>query len=79
VTLTVTLELSDDLAERLSAVATARGVTVEKLALEVIEARYPGAPPVSFLGVGTPVREPAARKDQDLVRQPFLDRTPHDV
>jgi hypothetical protein len=52
-------------------------VTVEQIALGAIEARYPSAPVVSFLGVGAPGQEPAARTDQELVRQPFLDRPGH--
>jgi hypothetical protein len=52
VIVTVIVELPDELADRLSSVATRQGTTLEQLALEAIEGRFPVTPTLSFIGVG---------------------------
>jgi hypothetical protein len=79
-TMTVTVELPDELGERLAVAAAATGTTPEQLALEAIEARFPQSPGVSFIGVGASrTGQRAGRDHRALVREAFTDRTARDV
>lgn len=78
--MTVLVELPDDLAERLSAVAANRGMTLEQLAVEVIQGWFPRSPSVSFIGIGASGdRSAAGRGHREALRQAFRDRPARDV
>jgi hypothetical protein len=80
VSVTVTVELPDELAARISAAAATRGMTVEQLAVEVLASRYTGQPSISFIGVGASggLQSPA-RDHHRTVRDAFRDRPARDV
>jgi hypothetical protein len=70
------LELPDDLAERLAAAAAAHGTTVERLAVEVIEARFPAQNSLSFIGIGASgTKEPTGRLHHEVLREAFRERS----
>lgn len=80
VIVTVIVELPDELADRLSSLATKQGTTLEQLALEAIEARFPVTPMLSFIGVGASGGGmPPAREHRRLVRDAFQARQARDV
>jgi len=74
------VELPDDLAQRLAAAAIAHGTTVERLAIEVIEARFPAPRTLSFVGIAASgVKEPVGRRHRQLLREAFGERPARDT
>ena len=78
------VHLPDELAHRLEAVASERGVSAEQLAVEAIENRLgiserPRQAP-SFIGIGASgTTEPIGRLHREVIRERFAGKTAHDV
>jgi plasmid stability protein len=72
----ITVELPDDLAERLAAAAAAHGTTAERLAVEVIEARFPAPRRLSLVRIAASgTKGPTGRRHRELLRDNFADRS----
>jgi hypothetical protein len=78
----VTVELPDELAARVAAVAAARGMTLEQLAVEELASRYagPGMSTLSFIGVGASGgQQPSAREHREIIRDVYRGRPAREV
>jgi hypothetical protein len=79
VPVTVSVELPDELAERISMAAATRGMTLEQLAVEVLASRY-SRPTISFIGVGASGgQQPPARDHRQIIRDAVGDRRARDL
>lgn len=74
----MTVDLPEELAARLAAVAAKRGVSPEALVVEAVEAHLPRPP--SFIGIGASgTTEPIGRRHREIIREAFADKTARDV
>lgn len=72
----VTIDLPDDLAERVRSAATERGLAAEELARETLSQRFPAKRPVSFIGIGASGSGGnAAQRHNEIRRAHFADKT----
>ncbi|HEX6754966.1 MAG TPA: hypothetical protein VF109_03370 [Mycobacteriales bacterium] len=78
--MSVTVELPDELADRLATAAAGRGETLEQLAVETLEATFPPRPGVSFIGIGASGEKvPTGRRHRELLRESARSRSPRDA
>lgn len=78
--MSVTVELPDELASRLTAAAAQRGATLEQLAVEAIEARFPPPKPtVSFIGIGASGTADSGEKHRQIVDDWYRSRSADEV
>jgi plasmid stability protein len=74
----MTVDLPDDLAARLAAVAATRGVSPEALVVEAVEALLP--PPPSFIGIGASgTTESIGRRHREIIQDALADKTARDL
>jgi len=70
--MSITVEIPDELAARLAEEAADRGTTVERLAVEWLEARAAGSHRLSFVALGSSgVKGPTGRRHRELLREAF--------
>jgi hypothetical protein len=88
-----TVHLPDDLADRLATEAARRGMTVDELAAETLDARYPPPRPepeplepgakrhLSFAGIGSSgsAGGDIARRHKEIIAEAFADKTAADI
>jgi hypothetical protein len=77
----VTVHLPDEVASRAAAAAADRGVTVDELASEALEAYLGGAPiasaqVLSFIGLGTASNGFSARQAEELLEAEGFEASP---
>ena len=78
--MSVTVELPDELADRLATAAAGRGETLEQLAVETLEATFPARSAVSFIGVGASgEKAPTGRRHRELLRESSRSRPARDA
>jgi adenylosuccinate synthase len=73
--MSMTVDLPDELADRLAAAAAERGVTLEALVVEAVEAQYPVRRRPSFVGIGRSGRSDTSERYKEIRRQAFADKT----
>jgi predicted transcriptional regulator len=77
---TITIELPDDLADRVSNAATERGVAPEQLARDALAEQFPPPRHLSIIGIGASgAAEPIAEQHKEIRRGQFSDKTAPDV
>jgi len=88
-----TVHLPEELIERLAAEAARRAVTVDELAAETLDARFPPPPPqqgpkpvgtkrhLSFAGIGSSgsAGGDLARRHKEIIAEAFADKTASDI
>lgn len=68
--MSITVEIPDELAARLAQAAADRGTTVERLAVEWLEAKAATPALPGFVGVGASgTKGPTGRRHRELVRE----------
>lgn len=77
----ITIELADEVAERVSNAAAARGVAPEELAGEVLAEQFPPRRNLGFIGIGSSAQSGGsiAEGHKQLRRDHFADKTASDV
>lgn len=77
---TLTVNLPEDLAARLAAEATRRGITVDDVLAEMVADRLPARRRLSFIGIGhSGGGESVAENHKEIIRAHFADKTASDV
>lgn len=66
--MSVTVELPEEIAERLRVLAAAKGITVEQAALEMITAQLPGPRRLSFAGIGDSGHDDTSERHHEIIR-----------
>ncbi len=66
--MSVTVELPQEIAERLRVYAAAKGITVEAAALEMIASQLPGPRRLSFAGIGDSGHDDTSDRHRDIIR-----------
>jgi hypothetical protein len=75
----ITVEIPDELAARLSRAAADRGTTVERLAVEWLEDKAAGPRRPGFVGVGASgTKGPTGRRHRELVREAYAVAPPRE-
>ena len=76
-----TIELDDEVAERVAREAAERGVAPEALAGEVVTEHFPVPRKLSFIGIGASGQrgESVAERRKEIRRTHFADKTASDV
>jgi len=77
--MSLTVELPEEIAERLRVLAAAKGITIEQAALEMIAAQLPGPRRLSFAGIGDSGHDDTARRHREIIAEHFADKTARDV
>lgn len=78
--MTLTVNLPEDLAARLAAEATRRGIMVDDVLAEMVAAGLPSRRRLSFIGIGhSGGSESVAEGHRDIIRAHFVDKTASDV
>ena len=77
--MTLTLQLPDELARRIEALAAARGQSPEQVALDAIEAQVAPRRRLSFSGIGASGGGDIARRHRELLAEHFAGKTAKDV
>jgi plasmid stability protein len=67
--MSVTVELPDELAERLRVLAAARGITMDQAAVEAITAQLPGPRRLSFAGIGDSGHDDIAERHREIITE----------
>lgn len=76
----ITIELPDDLAERVNSAAAERGVAAEELARETLAHQFPAERRVSFIGIGASGGgEAVAERHREIRKAHFADKTASDI
>jgi hypothetical protein len=65
----ITIEVPDDVAERVNAAAAERGVPTEQLAGEAVVEKFPPRRRLSFIGLGHSAQTGAPKSLEDLRRE----------
>jgi hypothetical protein len=63
----VTVELPDELADRLRVLAAAKGITIDHAAIEVISAQFRGPLRLSFAGIGDSGHDDTAALHREII------------
>ena len=78
--MSATVELPDELADRLATAAASRGETLEQLAVETLEATFPARQAVSFIGIGASGEKgPTGRRHRELLGDSARSRPARDA
>jgi len=77
--MSLSLDLPDELADRLAAVAAARQQSPEQVALEAIEAALPARRRLSFSGIGRSGDGRGGAQADELIAEHFAGKTARDV
>lgn len=77
----ITIEVPDDVAERVNAAAAERGVAPEALAGQVVVESFPPRRKLSFIGIGSSGQPgpSVAERHKEIRREHFADKTASDV
>ena len=75
----LTIEVPDDVAERVAEAAAERGVASEELVGQVVAESFPARRRLSFIGMGRSGRSDTAERHQEIIREAFADKTAADV
>jgi hypothetical protein len=75
----LTLQLPEELARRVEAVAAARGQSPEQVALEAIEAQVPPRRSLSFSSIGSSGQGDIARRHKEVIAEDFAAKTAKDL
>ncbi len=76
----ITLELPDDLADRIKTAAAERGLAPAELAREAVAKEFALRRPLSFVGIGASGGgEASAERHNEVRRAHFADKTASDV
>jgi len=75
----LTIEVPDEVAERVAAAAAERGVSPETLAAETVTERFPARRRLSFIGIGRSGEHDIARRHEDIIGEHFADKTAREV
>lgn len=67
----LTVEVEDDLAERVAAAATERGVAPEALAAEILAEQFPPRRRLGFVSLGRSTSGRRAREDEEMLAEGF--------
>lgn len=71
-----TIEVDDDVAKNVAAVAAERGVAPEEVAGEVVAQRYATRRrKLSFIGMGHSGHSDTAERHEEIIREAFSDKT----
>jgi predicted transcriptional regulator len=79
VAVSLTVHLPDELADRLTAAASARQVSPEQVALEAIEAALPARRGLSFSGIGRSGDGRGGAQADELIAEHFADKTARNI
>lgn len=71
----LTIEIDDEVAERLAAAATAQGITPEQLAAQIIAEAFPARRQLGFVGIGHSGRGDLSRRVKELRQKAFVNKT----
>ncbi len=74
-----TIEVPDDVAERVAGAAAERGVAAEELASQVLAEQFPARRRLSFIGMGHSGHTDTASRHKELRREAFSNKTARDV
>ena len=74
-----TIEVPDDVAERVAGVAAERGVAPEELAGEVVVEQFAERRKIGFIGIGHSGRGDLSRRVKELRREAFANKTARDA
>jgi hypothetical protein len=77
--MSLTVHLPDELADRLTAAASARQVSPEQVALEAIEAALPARRRLSFSGIGRSGDGRGGVQADELIAEHFAGKTARDI
>ncbi len=66
-----TIEVPDDVAERVAAVAAERGVAPEQLAGEALVEQFPARRKLGFVSLGSSASGRTAAEDEDMLAEGF--------
>jgi predicted transcriptional regulator len=75
----LTIEVPDDVAERVAEAAAERGVASEALVGQVVAESFPARRQLSFTGMGRSGRSDTAERHKETIREAFADKTAADV
>jgi len=75
----LTLQLPEELARRVEALAAARGQSPEQVALEAIEAQVRPRRQLSFSGVGASGQGDIAKRHKEVLAEQFAGKTAKDI
>jgi predicted transcriptional regulator len=76
---TLTLQLPEELARRVEALAAQRGLSPEQVALEAIQAQVPPRRRLSFSGIGSSGKADIARRHKQVIAEALAAKTAKDV
>lgn len=74
-----TIEIPDDVAERVAAVAAERGVAPEQLFSEVGAEQFPAKRKLGFVSLGRSGHTDTARRHEEIIREAFSGKTARDA
>ncbi|MGH7749540.1 MAG: hypothetical protein ACREQ5_32955 [Candidatus Dormibacteria bacterium] len=77
--MSLTVQVPDELARRLEAVAETRHLTAEQAALEAIEAQLPARRRLSFSAIGTSGQTRGGAHADELIAEHFAGKTAREV
>lgn len=77
----ITIEVPDDVAERVNAAAAERGVAPEQLAGQAVAEQFPARRRLGFIGIGDSGDNGGdiGRRHHEIIRDAFADKTARDV
>ena len=67
----ITVEVDDEVAERVAAAAAERGVAAEALAAEVLAERFPSRRTLGFVSLGRSTSGRTAAEDEEMLAEGF--------
>ncbi|MGH9154502.1 MAG: hypothetical protein ACRD1K_01290 [Acidimicrobiales bacterium] len=71
----LTIDLEDEIAQRVADAAASRGVAPETVAAETVSERFAARHPLSFVGIGHSGRGDLSRRVKELRQQAFLNKS----
>lgn len=75
----LTIEVPDEVAERVADAAAQRGVAPEQLVGQMVTEQFPARRRLSFIGIGRSGNTDTAERHKDIIRETFADKTASDV
>lgn len=75
----LTIEVPDDVAERVADAAAQQGVAPEQLVGRVVSEQFPPRRRLSFIGIGRSGRTDTAERHKEIIRETFGDKAADDV
>lgn len=75
----ITIEVDDEVAERMKAAAAERGVATEKLAGEALAEQFPAPRRLGIVGLGRSGHHDTARRHEEIIREAFANKTARDA